>query len=60
VPACAVPLAAGTEPNEPDVEVTDPPPELLVEQAARARDPAAAAARAHAASVLGRREMLIG
>ena len=52
VPPVGVPLAAGTEPNAPDVELIDPLPELLVEQAASPR--AAAAAAANTASVFGR------
>src|SRR5215831_6115625 len=50
VPACAVPLAAGTSPNAPVVEVTEPLGAAL-EQAAR---PMAAATAATASSVTGR------
>jgi hypothetical protein len=49
VPACAVPLAAGTVPNAPDVEVTEPLGAALL-QAARP----VAAATAHAASTTAR------
>src|SRR6516225_10786598 len=50
VPACAVPVAAGTSPNAPDVEDTDPLGWAL-EQAAR---PMAAATAPTASSVTGR------
>src|SRR5215471_14075874 len=49
VPACAVPLAGGTEPNAPDTEFTDPL-ELALEQAASP----AAAVTAHTASAMTR------
>jgi len=55
VPAWGVPLAGGTEPNAPEVEVTGPL-ELALLQAARPM----AAARAHTASVAARRVMLTG
>jgi len=54
VPACAVPVAGGTEPNSPE-ELKPDPPELLVEQAARIMVPAAATA----ASIIALREMLM-
>jgi hypothetical protein len=59
VPATAFPLAAGTEPNTPVDELTDPlePPPA---QAARPMAAAVAAAATHAASIPGRREMVIG
>src|SRR5215472_17321484 len=50
VPACAVPLADGTEPNAPDTELTDPL-ELALLHAARP----VAAATAHTASAVARR-----
>ncbi len=50
VPACGVPLAAGTAPNAPVVEVTDPLEGALL-QAAR---PMAAATAPTASSVTGR------
>jgi hypothetical protein len=56
VPACGVPLAAGTEPNPPDVLETDPLELLLLWlQAARPRAPATA----HTASFIARCEMVI-
>ncbi len=55
VPACGVPLAAGTAPNAPDVEVTVPLGAAL-EQAARPM----AAATAPTANAVPRRERLIG
>ncbi len=56
VPACAVPLAVGTEPNAPDGVVTEPLELLLWLQAARPR----AAAMAPTASFVARCEMVIG
>jgi hypothetical protein len=53
VPACAVPLAGGTEPNAPDAEVTDPVEAALL-QAARP----VATATAHAASAIARRDLV--
>src|SRR5207253_6232781 len=53
VPACGVPLAAGTVPKAPDVVVTEPLGAAL-EQAARP----AAAATAHATSAVARRDLL--
>src|SRR5690348_16097521 len=50
VPACGVPLAAGTEPNAPVVEATDPLEGALL-QAVR---PTAAATAPTASSVTGR------
>jgi hypothetical protein len=56
VPACAVPLAAGTEPNPPDVLETDPLELLLLWlQAARPRAPTTA----HAASFIALCELVI-
>src|SRR5690348_15526916 len=55
VPACAVPVADGTEPNAPDTELTDPL-ELALLHAARP----VAAATAHTASAVARRGMLTG
>src|SRR5215475_15303738 len=55
VPACGVPLAAGTEPNPPDVEETDPLELLLWLQAARLTAPTAA----HTASFIAPREVVI-
>ena len=55
VPAWGVPLAGGTAPNAPDMEVTDPM-ELALLQAARPM----AATTAHTGSVAARRAMLTG
>src|SRR6516162_967319 len=55
VPAWGLPLAGGTAPNAPDVEVTDPLG-LALEQAARPM----AATTAHTASVAARRGVLTG
>ena len=53
VPACAVPVAAGTSPNAPDVEDTDPLGAALL-QAAK---PRAAATEATASIVTGRENL---
>ena len=55
VPACGVPLAAGTAPNAPEVEETDPLGAALL-QAARP----IAATTAHDASAVTRRRALTG
>src|SRR6516165_7280124 len=55
VPACAVPLADGTEPNAPDVVFTDPLEGVLLQAAT----PVARTA-AHAASAVPRRGRLPG
>jgi hypothetical protein len=55
VPACGVPLAAGTAPNAPVVEVTDPLEGALLQAASPM-----AAATAPTANAVPRRERLIG